>query len=190
MVATTLADCFVTAEVCTHHLILTDEACAKSDPNTKMHPPLRPQSDVDACRRGLLDGTIDCIVTDHAPHTAEEKAAGFVKAPAGIVGLETAIGIAAKAMIDSGLEDWPRMIAWFTTGPARVLRRQPPAIVIGAHADLSLIDPHSPWIVHAHQFLSKGRNTPFDRWMLTARAVATVRGRQVNQFTPSEYGSS
>ncbi len=183
----------VTAEVCTHHLILTDEACANSDPNTKMHPPLRPQSDVDACRRGLLDGTIDCIVTDHAPHTTEEKSAGFLKAPAGIVGLETAMGIAAKAMLDAysyplakggprGVVDWPRLVAWFTTGPAHVLKRRPAKIEVGAAADLTLINPQSPWTVDSRQFLSKGRNTPFDGWKLHARAVATIRGRQINRF--------
>ena len=111
----------VTAEVCAHHLLLTDDACAEADPNTKMHPPLRPKADVDACRRGLLDGTIDCIVTDHAPHSAHEKAVGFLQAPPGIVGLETALGVAAQAMIASGLTDWPRLIEWFTSGPAGVL---------------------------------------------------------------------
>jgi len=202
----------VTAEVCTHHLTLTDEACANADPNMKMHPPLRPQSDVDACRRGLLDGTIDCIVTDHAPHTAEEKSAGFVKAPAGIVGLETAIGIAAKAMIDSpasplekgeqkgpaspldkgeqrGVVDWPRLLSWLTTGPARVLKRRPASIDIGARVNLTLIDPHSPWIVNSCQFHSKGRNTPFDGWTLTGRAAGTVRGRQANRLLKTSHPS-
>ena len=185
----------VTAEVCTHHLILTDVACANADPNTKMHPPLRPQSDVDACRRGLLDGTIDCIVTDHAPHTAEEKSAGFLKAPAGIVGLETALGVAAMAMIDPptsplakggprGVVDWPRLLSWLTTGPARVLKRRPASIEIGAGADLTLIDPHSQWKVDPRQFHSKGRNTPFEGWTLAGRAVGTVRGRQVNRLLP------
>jgi dihydroorotase len=191
----------VTAEVCTHHLMLTDETCANADPNTKMHPPLRPQSDVDACRRGLLDGTIDCIVTDHAPHTAEEKSAGFLKAPAGIVGLETALGVAAKAMLappSSPLHkgghrevvDWPRLLSWFTTGPARVLKRRPASIEIGTRADLTLIDPHSPWTVNSHQFHSKGHNTPFDGWTLTGRAVGTVRGRQVNRLLPDSRPSS
>jgi len=181
----------VTAEVCTHHLILTHEACATADPNTKMHPPLRTADDVEACRRGLLDGTIDCIVTDHAPHTAEEKAAGFLKAPAGIVGLETALGVVAKAVFDnppssspfgtgghSGLADWPRLIAWLTTGPARVLHRLLPRIELGAPANLTLIDPNSSWRVDPGTFHSKGRNTPFAGWTLAGRAVATVRGRR------------
>ncbi len=172
----------VTTEVCTHHLLLTDQACAKSDPNTKMHPPLRPQSDVDACLNGLLDGTIDCIVTDHAPHTTEEKAAGFLKAPAGIVGLETAIGLATRALVESGLTDWPQLVSWFTTGPARVLKRPSPRIEVGAPAYLTLIDPISPWIVNPSRFLSKGRNTPFAGWTLPARPAATIRGPQINRL--------
>jgi len=174
----------ITAEVCTHHLVLTAEACSQADPDTKMHPPLRTQEDMEACRRGLLDGTIDCVVTDHAPHSVEEKAAGFLKAPAGIVGLETAVGIAARAMIDSELADWPQLIAWFTTGPARVLRRRAAAVDVGARADLTLIDPRSPWVVNPAEFCSKGRNTPFDGWTLTARSIATIRGRRISRLAP------
>ena len=166
----------VTTEVCTHHLILTDQACATADPNTKMHPPLRPQSDVDACRQGLLDGTIDCIVTDHAPHTAEEKAAGFLKAPAGIVGLETAVGLAAKAMIETGLADWPRLIHWFTVGTARVARSSARPILPGLEADLTLIAPNERWKVGANKLHSKSKNTPFDNWELPCRVKGTFRG--------------
>ncbi len=140
----------VTAEVTPHHLLLTDETCGGLDPNTKMHPPLRPAADVEACRRGLLDGTIDCVATDHAPHTAEEKAGGlpktsataeeqvagllktprtvaeqtaaFLKAPPGLIGLETAVALTARAMIESGLADWRDLVRWFTLGPSRVLK--------------------------------------------------------------------
>ncbi len=195
----------VTAEVCTHHLVLTHEACAGADPNTKMHPPLRTAEDVQACRAGLLDGTIDCIVTDHAPHSAEEKAVGFLKAPAGIVGLETALGLAAKAMIENspvsplaaregggsavrgsnppssplskGGGDWPRLIAWLTTGPSRVLHRPPPAIQAGAPANLTIIDSSASWLVDPAAFESRGRNTPFSGWKLPSRVRATIRGR-------------
>ena len=169
----------VTAEVCTHHLVLTDEACAQGDPNTKMHPPLRPWADVEECRRGLIDGTIDCIVTDHAPHTVEEKAAGFLRAPPGIVGLETAVGLAARAMIESGLSDWPQLVAWFTVGPAAVLNRRPRPIEVGAKADLSLLSPLSRWTVDPQGFVSKSRNTPFSGWELTGKAIGTVQGRRV-----------
>ena len=169
----------VTAEVCTHHLVLTDEACAQGDPNTKMHPPLRPWADVEECRRGLIDGTIDCIVTDHAPHTVEEKAAGFLRAPPGIVGLETAVGLAARAMIESGLSDWPQLVAWFTVRPTAVLNRRPRPIEVGAKADLSLLSPLSRWTVDPQRFVSKGRNTPFLGWELTGKAIGTVQGRRV-----------
>ncbi len=169
----------VTTEVCTHHLLLTDDACAEAAPNTKMHPPLRLQSDVDACRQGLLDGTIDCIVTDHAPHAAIEKNVGFLKAPAGIVGLETAVGIAAEAMVHSGLADWVRLIEWFTTGPARILHRSRKGIVVGADSELTLIDPAATWCVTPEQFLSLGRNTPFAGRSLLGQPVGTVRGAAV-----------
>ncbi len=169
----------ITAEVSVHHLILTDEGCADADPCTKMHPPLRPRADVDACRRGLLDETIDCIVTDHAPHTVEEKERGFLQAPPGIVGLETAVAVAAKAMIESGLADWVDLIRWFTVGPAKVLSRSVPGIKPCAPADLTQIDPAQTWTVDADTFESKSRNTPFNGWSLTARPVATIRGRRI-----------
>ncbi len=169
----------VTAEVCTHHLVLTDEACVALDPNTKMHPPLRSRTDVEACRRGLLDGTIDCIVTDHAPHTTEDKAVGFLAAPPGIVGLETAVGLAASAMIESGMADWPQVITWFTVGPAAVLGRGSRGIELGAPADLTLLDPGAQWTVAPERFLSKGRNTPFGGWELKGRAIGTVLGRRL-----------
>ncbi len=165
----------VTSEVCTHHLLLTDEACAGADPNTKMHPPLRPMSDVEACRRGLIDGTIDCIVTDHAPHTAAEKGVGFLEAPAGVVGLETALGVAAEAMIATGLADWPQLIAWLTAGPSRVLKRRHKEFAVGKQANLTLIDPNARRRVDAALFHSKGRNTPFQGRDLVGWAAGTLR---------------
>lgn len=178
----------VTAEVCPHHLLLTHEACAGGDPNTKMHPPLRTQGDVEACRRGLVDGTIDCIATDHAPHTADEKATGFREAPPGIVGLETAVGLSARAFIETGLADWPTLITWFTRGPARVLNRPLPSIAPGDRADLSILDPAVQWRVDPEEFESKGRNTPFGGWTLKGRAVGTVRGRWVHLTAASGRG--
>ena len=179
----------VTAEVCPHHLLLTHEACAGGDPNTKMHPPLRTQRDMQACRRGLLDGTIDCIATDHAPHSAEEKATGFREAPPGIVGLETAVGLSARALIETHLADWSALIAWFTRGPALVLNRSLPSIVPGERADMSILDPTVRWCVHAEEFESKGRNTPFDGWTLQGRAVGTVCGRRI-QLTTAAGGEN
>jgi len=169
----------VTTEVCTHHLILTHEACSGADPNTKMHPPLREQRDVDACRNGLLDGTIDCLITDHAPHAETEKALGFLKAPAGIVGLETAVGLAAKTMLDSGLASWPQLVTWLTASPAKVLTRRAFPIQPGQAADLTILDPRQAWSVDPEKFLTKSRNTPFSGWKLGVSIVATVRGPSV-----------
>ncbi|MFQ5495349.1 MAG: dihydroorotase [Phycisphaerae bacterium] len=190
----------VTAEVTPHHLLLTHEACADRDPNTKMHPPLRTAEDVAACRHGLLDGTTDCIATDHAPHTAREKAAGFLSAPPGIVGLETAAGLAVRAMIQDAGADWPALLRWFTTGPKRVLGGVPegrgpndPAdhgLISGRTADLTLIDPEAAWTVDPAFFASKSANTPFSGWNLTGRPQATIRGHRLSAMTdiPLHHG--
>lgn len=169
----------VTAEVCTHHLVLTDEACRTLNTNTKMHPPLRPEADVVACRQGLVDGTIDCIVTDHAPHAISEKNQEFTQAPPGIVGLETALSLAVQVMIESGTTDWPELIGWFTKGPAAVLGRQAYPILLNSKANLSIIDPAARWKVDPDRFLTLGRSTPFSGWDLPARSLATVRGRRI-----------
>ena len=169
----------VTCEVTPHHLVLTDEACVDGDPNCKMHPPLRGWDDVEACRDGLLDGTIDCIATDHAPHTLDEKARGFLEAPPGIVGLETAVALVAQSMIYSGLAEWTDVIGWFTAGPARVLQIDTPGLREGAAARISLIDPDFEWEVDPTAFESKGRNTPFSGWKLSSKPVGVIQGRRL-----------
>lgn len=169
----------VTSEATPHHLLLTDEFCAAGDPNTKMHPPLRTAGDVEACRRGLLDGTIDCIATDHAPHAADEKARGFLKAPPGLIGLETAIGLAARAMVESKLAGWAELVRWFSGGPAGVLKLRRPGFETGHQANFTLLDPKGSWTVNPADFQSRSRNTPFSGWTLKGRAAAVVRGTQV-----------
>ncbi len=171
-------------EVCPHHLLLCDEdvvdANGKPDPNFKMSPPLRSRDDVKACIEGVLDGTIECIVTDHAPHTTEEKQAGFVGAPMGIVGLETSLACAAKALIGQRGFDWPDLIRCMTTNPARILGLEGGSLKVGRPADITLIDPAREWTIRADRFQSKSRNTPFDGWRVTGKAVATiVAGRPV-----------
>jgi len=167
----------VTAEVCPHHLLLTDKDCANGDPNTKMHPPLRSDEDVAACRAGLLDGTIDCVATDHAPHTADEKSVGFLKAPPGIVGLETAVPLTARAMMQGGKADWPDLVRWFTCGPAKVLGLSRRGLEVGSVANISLLDPGHPWRIDSAAFESKSCNSPFGGWEVIGRATGTVRGR-------------
>ena len=169
----------VTAEATCHHLLLTDAACADYDPNTKMAPPLRRLEDVEAVRQGVADGVIDCLATDHAPHSAEEKELEFALAPNGIIALECAVGLYAKALIDTGLMDWPDLIARMTTGPAAVIGRPIGTLSAGAPADVTIIDPDADYTVRIADWKSKSRNCPFDGWLLKARAVTTLVDGQV-----------
>lgn len=166
----------VTAEVCPHHLLLTDEACGDRDPNTKMHPPLRGREDVAACRAGLLDGAIDCLATDHAPHAAEEKARGFLKAPPGIVGLETAVGLMAELFLHECGLDWPRLVEWFSLAPRRVLGLDAVTLAPGGPARLTIINPNAREAVDPGRFESRCRNTPFGGWATAGCATATLIG--------------
>lgn len=173
---------YVTAEVCPHHLLLTDEACAGFDTHFKMNPPLRSKADVEACRAGVADGTIDCFCTDHAPHSAEEKTLEFQNAPFGIIGLETAVPLTIRAMIETGFIDWPRWVAGWTSRPATILGLSKGSLSPGADADVTLIDPACRWRIDAGRFFSKCRNTPFDGWDVSGRAVATIVAGRV-RFT-------
>jgi dihydroorotase len=167
----------VTAEVTVHHLTLTHEACREGGPNTKMKPPLRTGSDVEACRRGVADGTIDCICTDHAPHTTEAKSKGLAAAPFGIAGVETAWALACRAMLDKQHFHLSDLVARMSLGPAAVLGLADRGrLSAGSAADVVLVDPEVDWTVNASSFLSKGRNTPFDGWRLRGRPIATMLG--------------
>jgi len=164
----------VTAEATPHHLLLTDAACMSYDPNYKMNPPLRSAHDVEALRAGVADGTIDCLATDHAPHSAEEKELEFSLAPFGIISLECALGLYAKALIDSGLMDWPGLVARMATHPARVLQKPIGTLAAGAEADVTIIDPDRQWTVAVDQWQSRSRNCPYDGWKLKAKVMATI----------------
>ena len=175
----------VTAEVCPHHLLLTDEACGTFDTNYKMNPPLRARADVAACLQGVVDGTIDCLVSDHAPHGIQEKELEFLTAPFGIVGLETLLPLMVKALITPGLLDWPALIERLTIRPAQVLALNKGTLAPGADADVTLIDPNADWTVDLKQFKSKSRNSPFEGWEVKGRAVATiVNGEVTHQLDP------
>ena len=169
----------VTAEATPHHLLLTEAACSSYDPNYKMAPPLRTVDDVQAVRGGVADGTIDCLATDHAPHAAEEKELEFALAPNGIIALECALGLYAKALIETGLMDWPALVARMTAGPAAVIGKSLGTLAIGATADVTIIDPDAHYTVDIASWRSKSRNCPYHGWPLTARAVCTIVEGQV-----------
>jgi len=164
----------VSAEVTPHHLLLTDEACATFDTNCKMKPPLRSRADVDACIAGVRDGTIDCCVTDHAPHGRENKEHEFQYAPFGIIGLETSLPLFVRTLIEPGHIDWPRLIALMSTNPAKLLGVPGGSLAVGQRADVTLINPELEWTIDVERMHSKSRNTPFDGWQVRSRAVGTL----------------
>ncbi|MDH5306609.1 MAG: dihydroorotase [Myxococcales bacterium] len=169
----------VTAEVAPHHLVLTDEATAEYNTNMKVSPPLRSEEDRDACRRGLVEGVIDAIATDHAPHAQHEKELEFSAAPPGMIGFETALAVVLD-LVRSGELSPLELIRRLSTHPARILRRAGGSLAVGAPADVSVIDPARSWIYDVAKSYSKSRNSPWDGATLTGRAVATlVNGRLV-----------
>ena len=169
----------VTAEACPHHFLLTDEAVREFNTNAKMNPPLRSRKDVDAIKAGLKDGTIDAIATDHAPHADFEKQREFDYAPFGVVGLETAWGL-ALTLVDEGTLSVEQVVALLTVQPARAFGLPKGTLAVGADADVTIVDPEAQWVVEPERFRSKGRNTPFAGWKLKGRVVTTiVSGRVV-----------
>jgi dihydroorotase len=171
----------ITAEASPHHMLLTEDSCATYDTNFKMNPPLRSRNDIDAIIEGVGDGTITILATDHAPHTQEEKELEFARAPYGIIGLECALPLYIKALIESETIDYSTMIAMMTINGARLVRMEDRLghLSPGANADVTVIDPRESWTIDVNEFKSKGRNCPFDGWKVTGRAVATVVGGQI-----------
>lgn len=168
----------VTAEVSPHHLLLTEDNCTSFDTNFKMNPPLRTERDVAACIEGVVEGYIDCLATDHAPHGIQEKELEFLSAPFGIVGLESALPLYIKALVTPGLIDWPTLIDRMSTRPARVMSLDKGTLSIGADADVTLIDPDTEWTIDIKRFKSKARNCPFNGWKVRGRATCTIVGGQ------------
>ena len=170
----------VTCEVSPHHLLLSDESCRGFDTNFKMNPPLRTRADVEACIAGIVDGTIDCLATDHAPHLAEEKELEFPYAPFGIIGLECALGLYVEALIKPGHVTWMKLIELMSTRPAQVMRLENRGTLReGAIADVTIINPNLKWTVDPEQFASKSRNCPFGGWELMGRATHAIVGGEV-----------
>ncbi len=166
----------VTAEVTPHHLLLTEDLITGYDPVYKVNPPLRTESDVLALRAGLADGTIDIVATDHAPHPAEDKDCEWQAAAFGMLGLETALSVVAKAMIESKLMDWAGLVRVMSQNPAQIAgyEKHGNAIAIGAAANLTVIDTKASWRVDRNRLASKSKNTPFEGMELPAKVLATI----------------
>jgi len=164
----------ITCEVTPHHFTLTDEACRDYDTRAKMNPPLRTAEDVAALIEGLADGTVDAIATDHAPHSETEKQTDFEAAPFGIIGLETALGLALERLVHSGKISLKRLVELLSMNPARILGVEGGALKVGAPADITIFDPERKWTYRAEQGLSKSRNTPFDARSFRGGPVATL----------------
>lgn len=172
----------MTCEVTPHHFILTDEDIHDYDTNYKMNPPLRTRDDVEAMLEGIDDGTIDCIVTDHAPHTVLEKETTFAEAANGIIGMETALPLTWESLVRSDRISVRRFVELLSLNPSRLLKLERGTLAEGAIADVTVIDPNREWVVDVTRFESKGRNCPFDGWKLHGvAAVTVVRGRIVHR---------
>jgi dihydroorotase len=166
----------VTSEATPHHFALTDADLAPYDSNYKMKPPLRGRCDAAAVVEGLASGAIDAIATDHAPHPGSEKMQEFERCPFGIIGLETAIGLALEYLVHPGKITLPRMVELFTAGPARILKLNRGTLASGAPADLTIFDTERTWTYDVNKSASKSRNSPFHGRTFRGGAVATVVG--------------
>jgi dihydroorotase len=165
----------VTAEVTPHHLALTDEAVLGYNTNAKVAPPLRSAADVLACREGLVDGTIDAIATDHAPHAVHEKDLEFTEAPPGLIGFETAFPVVLD-LVRGGELSPLELMRRLSTNPARILKRPGDSLEVGAPADIAILDPETSWVYDPAKGYSKSRNSPWAGQTLTGRAIATIVG--------------
>ncbi len=165
----------VTCEVTPHHFTLTDRSVEGYDTNYKMAPPLRSEEHLEAVIEGIKDGTIDAIATDHAPHHHDEKALEFDRAPMGITGLETGVGLAFNELVHKGIISLERLVELCSTNPARIFKLAGRGTLApGSIADITIIDPDLVWTYRNADSRSKSRNCPFDGWKFTGRAVATI----------------
>jgi dihydroorotase len=177
----------VTCEVTPHHFTLTDESLAvpvSYDTNVKMNPPLRAVADRDALLKGLADGSIDAIATDHAPHHYDEKKVEFDRAPFGIVGLETCVPLAFDRLVHSGLIGISRLVELLSVNPARILRVPGGALTPGMPADLTILVPELATTIAAHRLRTKSKNMPFEGWQLRGGVAATLVGGRLVYSNP------
>jgi len=168
----------VTCETAPHYMLLTDRELLNMDANYRMNPPLREESDRQAILEGIKDGTIDAIATDHAPHTASEKA-DFYKAPNGVIGLETSLAASITALVETNIITLSRLIEMMSTAPCRILGIKGGTLKVGENADIVIFDKNEKWRVDANTFKSKSRNTPFNGMTLTGKVKMTMLGGKI-----------
>lgn len=163
----------VTAETCPHYFSITEDAVKGYNTNAKVNPPLRTEEDIKAIKQGLKDGTVDVIATDHAPHHRDEKLREFDQAPSGISGLETAFSLSLK-LVEDGVLTMNQLVEKMALNPAKILGIDKGALKVGANADVVIVDVNKEVKVEAERFISKGKNTPFDGWILKGMPVITI----------------
>lgn len=164
----------VTAEVCPHHFTLCEDDITANDANYKMNPPVRSKKDLEALRAGLKNDVFDVISTDHAPHSAEEKSRSIDKAPFGIVGSETAVALTMTELVHTGIINYMQMAAKMSYNPAKVLGIDKGTLNVGAIADITIIDPEKEYTINTEDFVSKGKNTPFNGYKAKGMVVRTI----------------
>ncbi|MGI4787331.1 MAG: dihydroorotase, partial [Janthinobacterium lividum] len=171
----------ITAETCPQYVSLTDEACYGYNTNAKMSPSLRTKADQEAVIKGLKDGTLDAIATDHAPHAPHEKEQEFARAPFGMLGLETSLGLVITHLVKPGHLTLSQMVEKMSVAPARIMGVPGGTLTVGAPADITVFDPNAEWIVDVNAFKSKSRNSVLDGVTLTGKPIMTfVGGRQIS----------
>lgn len=166
----------VTGEVCPHHFTLCEEDIKEDDSNYKMNPPIRGKKDLEALIKGIGDDVFDAIATDHAPHHADEKAKGIEKAPFGIVGSETALALTMTELVDKGVITLYQMAAKMSYNPAKILGIDKGSLEVSKVADIVIVDPNAEYEIDVNDFVSKGKNTPFNGYKVKGRVVRTICG--------------
>jgi len=173
----------VTCELTPHHLLLTEEACADYDTNYKVNPPLRTQRDIEALKQAVADGLVDALVSDHAPHLKSEKELEFLAAPFGIASLECSLSLFVKALVETGILDWPGLIKLMTAGPAKIIGIDKGALSVGTQGDVTIIDPAVEYTIDVNKFRSKSRNCPYHGWKVKGKIEKTIVGGEIRFST-------
>ncbi len=169
----------VTCETCPHYFTLTEDACEGYNTNAKMNPPLRTAEDVEAIKEGLRDGTIDCIVTDHAPHHVDEKNCEFAAAKNGIVGFETSLGLGIKYLVKTGVLTMKQLIEKMSVNPSRILGISKGSLSVGKAADITVFNPNREWTVDINKFNSKSKNSPYNGYTLFGKPEYVIVGGEI-----------